>query len=186
MNGKHVEDMTKKTIIIPGEAVLLPDEKKGPFTRRMLKRMKKEWTLMIPSMSAPQRHCVAAGVDAWRDFAWKRQTWEDWVKISNALEVGEQVCKDAAGKGEGGKYNRLYSAWLTQQGLHEIASPVRSWLKTLREDRVGVEQFRSELDPDRRMRLNHPRRVLDGYREWQTRAFTVTPAQAKKRAGEET
>jgi hypothetical protein len=163
--GVYNHDMTKKprkterTVIIPGEPTLLA----GSVPRWMLKRMKKEWRTIVLPMSAAERQCVTAGVKAWEDT---ERTWEDWLKISNALQVGEKICRDEAGKDEGGRYNRLYSAWLLQQGLDAIPSSVRSYLKTLRENRIEVEQYRAWLPDEKRMRLNDPKRVLEGYLEW--------------------
>jgi hypothetical protein len=148
-----------RTVIIPGEPTLLA----GSVPRWMAKRMKKEWHTIILPMSAAERQCVAAGVKAWQD---PERQFEDWLKISNALAVGEKICRDEAGKDEGGRYNRIYSAWLLQQGLDAISSPIRSYLKTLRENRIEVEQYRVSLSDERRMRLNDPKRVLEGYLKW--------------------
>jgi hypothetical protein len=105
-------------------------------------------------------------VKAWTD---PERTWEDWLKISNALQVGEKICAEAAGGHEGGRYNRIYNAWLLQQGFNAIPQSVRSYLKTLREDRIGVEQYRMWLDDEKRLRLNHPEKVLKGYLDWKAR-----------------
>jgi hypothetical protein len=148
--------------------LILPHDHRPPKSgyRIQVRVRKQNWELIIPTMSAPQRHTVAAGVEAWRGFDWRRQTWPDWLKIMDALAVGEKLCTEQAGKAEGGKFSRLYSAWLKTNGLDDISSPIRSWLRTLRKNSIEVEQFRSSLDDDRRMRLNHPRRVLLGYQKW--------------------
>jgi hypothetical protein len=139
----------------------------GPSPPRLSARyFKKDWKLMIPTMSAPQRQGVAFGVEAWRGFETKKLTWHDWAKISQSLEIGEAVCAEAAGKSEGGKYGRLYSKWLEANGLDNIANSIRTWLREIRHHQSEIDAWRNNLPLEQRVRLNHPKTVLQAWKKY--------------------
>jgi hypothetical protein len=126
---------------------------------------KKDWKLVIPTMSAPQRQGVAFGVDTWRSFDTKKLTWFDWAKISQSLEIGEAICAEAAGKSEGGKYARLLSGWLKENGLNTVDDSIRSWLREIRRHQSEIDAWRNSLPIEQRVKMNHPKNVLKAWRK---------------------
>jgi hypothetical protein len=137
------------------------------FKRRISRDIQafKEWTLLIPDMSSPQRQGVAIGAETWRTFDTKKMRWHDWLKIREALEVGEKLCAEAAGKSEGGRYNRMYSKWLQDNGLHNVANTIRAWLREIRRHQSQIDAWRNSLPIEDRVRWNHPKIVLRNWRK---------------------
>jgi hypothetical protein len=138
------------------------------FTRRKLSHLtEKDWKMLIPAMTAPQRQGVAQGAEAWSTFETKRMTWWDWMQVSDALSIGESICAEASGgQNRGGKYIRLYGKWLEENGLDNIAKTVRAWLREIRQHQTEIDAWRNSLPIEQRMKMQHPRTVLRKWKQW--------------------
>jgi hypothetical protein len=156
------------------EGTAIMKSMKKPPTEERLRRLddiRKAWNSYLSlarSKSSPmERAYVEAGAEAWKRIdTSKRTMWLDWVQVAEALAIGEQQCAMVAGANEGGRYSRLYSAWLEMYGLDGIDAADRSRLKYYRQHASEIDFWRNALSEDRKRRTNHPRTVLRGYKAW--------------------
>jgi hypothetical protein len=124
-------------------------------------------TELTRTLSGTDRAYIDAGRYAWKRLETvKRQNFREWQMVAEALAIGEKMCAELAGGTQGGKYSRIYSAWLRTNGLAGIDRGDRSRLKYYREHAGDIDAWRNSLPEDKRRRINHPRSVIRGYRIW--------------------
>lgn len=111
-------------------------------------------------------HAVERGREAWRRLK-TDSTWDDWVVVGTALDIGRTECMRRAGSNHpiGRAYNEAFSAWLARNEFADIDKGTRSRLLDCIEHRAEVESWRASLKLDERLRLNHPNSV---WRRWQS------------------
>jgi len=142
-----------------------------PVNPKMLDRI--EWRSIV-SQSFHSKHLVQQTLEKGQD-AWKRikksprkqQSYRDWQALIDAYEVGEELCESLAGKRQGGRYNRLLSAWLKSHGFDDIPSATRTYMRNVGKHQGDIEVWRStKLTPEVRMKLNNPKTVWQHYERW--------------------
>jgi hypothetical protein len=108
---------------------------------------------------------VQAGAAAWeRVKTLKHASFYDWLAVSDALEIGERICIELAGKATGGAYSRFLAAWLDENHMSDITRSTRGLLRDIRKDQTAIEQWRNSLSPERRAKLSHPKTILDAWK----------------------
>jgi hypothetical protein len=118
-------------------------------------------------LSAPARATVDAGRMAWeriKSSSRQRQSYYDWAQVSQALQIAEDECTKMAGKAQGGAYARLMAAWLRLHDMDDISWAVRSWLREIRKHQTEIDIFRNSMPPEQKMKLNHPRTILQHWK----------------------
>jgi hypothetical protein len=92
--------------------------------------------------------------------------WSDWQKVSAALAAGrtEAMRTAKANRPKGKKYNQAFGDVLKREHLDRIDSATRYQLLQIAENLPAIEEWREKLDPDRRLKLNHPSTI---WRNWQ-------------------
>jgi hypothetical protein len=125
---------------------------------------------------------VAHGREAWQRIK-SDGTWEDWVLVGQALEIGraEAMRRSGSNQPRGRGYNEAFSAWLSKNSFAKIDKGTRSRLADCMEHRAEIEQFRANLELGERLRLNHPNSV---WRHWQASHKIKEPPARKKPAAE--
>ena len=117
-----------------------------------------------PKVSIAARDVIEAGRQAWERIKKsrpQRQNWRDWQQLSDAMEVGEAMAKQIAGKAEGGAYARSMQAWLKLNGMDDIATSTRAWMREVRKHQTEIDAWRNSLLPEQKMKMNHPRTILE-------------------------
>lgn len=91
--------------------------------------------------------------------------WSDWQKIGAALAAGRAEAMRIANtnRPEGKKYNQDFRDVLKREHLDSINSTTRYQLLQIAENLPAIEEWREKLDPDRRLKLNHPSAI---WRNW--------------------
>jgi hypothetical protein len=119
--------------------------------------------------TVPVMQTIMAGQDAWgriKSSPRQRQNYRDWQALMDAYAIGSDICGQIAGKKQGGKYNRLMSAWTQIYGFNDIASPARTNMRRIMQNQGEIETWRSSLAPETRMRLNNPQTIWEHFSEW--------------------
>jgi hypothetical protein len=95
----------------------------------------------------------------------ERRSWDDWIAVSRALELGRAAALRAAQTNEpvGTKYNRAMGAWLLEHGLGGINAQTRYRALLVLENLEPITRWRDGLDPKRKVRFNHPGAVWHGW-----------------------
>jgi hypothetical protein len=93
-------------------------------------------------------------------------TWEDWLAVGVAIDIGRQHALQVSGKNTpGGKgYNTAFSKWLKENGFGSLDGGDRKRLMDCMDHRGEIEEWRKILTVTQRMKLNHPSTV---WRQWQ-------------------
>jgi hypothetical protein len=102
-------------------------------------------------------------------------TWNDWVTVGRALQIGrtEALREAHTNKPEGRGYAAAFSRWLTTAKLDKAADkPTRARLLDLLDHLQEVEKWRAILTVNRRLELNHPRTV---WQQWQKSKIVPDP-----------
>jgi hypothetical protein len=101
-----------------------------------------------------------------------RQSFDDWMDIAQALEVGrsEVMAATHTNQPTGKRYTKAMTEWLLDRGFHVIDACTRSHALECFKHRAEIEKWRVSLTEGQRFKLNHPTTVL---RKW--RAATVVP-----------
>jgi hypothetical protein len=117
-------------------------------------------------------HAIEHGRQAWKRIR-SDSTYEDWMAVGQALDIGRSECMRTAGTNEprGRGYNEAYSSWLSEYGFADIDKGTRSRLAECMANRSAIEAWRQALSLTERLRLNHPNGVI---RKW--RAATTVSA----------
>jgi hypothetical protein len=92
--------------------------------------------------------------------------WSDWQKVGAALAAGRTEAMKIANTNmpKGKKYNQAFGAVLKRVHLDSIDSATRNQLLRISENLPPIEEWRETLDPDQRLKLNHPSAI---WRNWQ-------------------
>jgi hypothetical protein len=94
-------------------------------------------------------------------------SWQDWVAVGRALQIGRAHAMYEAGTNEpkGSKYAACMSHWLAATKLDKVADKsARSRLLDLLDNIGAVEKWRQTVPANKRLELNHPNTV---WRHWQ-------------------
>jgi hypothetical protein len=121
-----------------------------------------------PKIPIAARDTIKAGIEAWhriKSSSRQRQSYHDWRALNDAMEIGETVCQQIAGKDQGGAYNRLIGAWLKQNDMDDLPTSTRTLMRHVRKHQTGIEAWRNELPPEQKMKMNHPRTIWKHYNE---------------------
>src|SRR6516165_4062517 len=105
---------------------------------------------------------VNHGRDAWQRLK-KDQTFEDWLLVGQALEIGRGWARRRANAPSGRGFNEAFSVWLTDNGFAEIDKGTRSRLAEIIEHRPEIEAWRQKLSLRERLRKNHPNSIWRGW-----------------------
>jgi hypothetical protein len=100
---------------------------------------------------------VDAGRDAWRSLA-KDETWEKWLSIGRAIEVGRREIMRLlhTNRPAGAQWSRTFGQWLDSTGFAEIDKSVRSRLQQCLDNLPAIETWRQNIGLTQRLQLNHP------------------------------
>jgi hypothetical protein len=99
---------------------------------------------------------VTHGQDAWQRLK-KDQTFEDWLLVGQALEIGRGWARRRANAPSGRGFNERFSEWLSTNGFADIDKGTRSRLADIMEHRSEIEAWRQKLPLNERLRKNHPK-----------------------------
>ena len=102
----------------------------------------------------------------------KRRSFDDWLLIAEALEVGRAEIMAAlhTNRPTGKRYEHAMGKWLLARGFHVIDKCTRSHLLECLKHRAEIGKWRDDLkkkDEFEHFRLNHPTTVL---RKWKAEA----------------
>jgi hypothetical protein len=93
--------------------------------------------------------------------------WSDWQKVGAALAVGRTEAMRIANtnRPKGKKYNQAFGDVLKREqlGTDRLDSATRNQLLQIAGNLPAIEEWRETLDPDKRLKLNHPSAV---WRHW--------------------
>jgi hypothetical protein len=109
----------------------------------------------------------------------KNQTWEDWLAVGVAIDIGRQHAMRVSGKNtpEGKGYNQAFSKWLKDEGFDRLDKGDRKRLMDCIDHQAEIEEWRRILVLSQRLRLNHPSTV---WRRWQQSVQEAKPRQSKQ------
>jgi hypothetical protein len=109
----------------------------------------------------------------------KRRSYEDWLLIADALQVGRTEVMRAVhtNKPTGGRYERAMGEWLFARSFHLIDKCTRNHLLECLQHRVEIAKWRACLTEAERFSFNHPTTVL---RKWQAATVVRDPNAAPK------
>jgi acyl-CoA synthetase (NDP forming) len=102
----------------------------------------------------------------------KRRSYEDWLLIAGALQVGRTEVMQAVhtNKPTGGRYERAMGEWLLARSFHLIDKCTRNHLLECLQHRAEIAKWRANLTEAERFKFNHLTTVL---RKW--KGSTVVP-----------
>ena len=108
---------------------------------------------------------ISAGREAWQRVS-ADSTWEDWLIIGQALEVGRKESMEAAGAPSpaGRNYNMQMGAWLTEHGFADMDKGIRSRLHDIMENLEAIKAWRATLPLTNRLQINFPNVVVRRWR----------------------
>jgi hypothetical protein len=95
----------------------------------------------------------------------KERTWQDWVDIGQALALGRAEALQASGaiRPRGAGYNKIYSAWLKNEGFDRHHFTVRYYALKIIEILPELETWLKTLSPEERSQLVDPYAVFRAY-----------------------
>jgi len=120
---------------------------------------------------------VEAGRDAWNRLKSRERTsWADWLAVARALAIGraEAMKQAKANRPLGSKYNRLFGAWLRDNGLADVTAQERYRALRCVDNCEAIERWRENLTDLDRRRLNHPNAV---WAHWKRSIKPARPSQ---------
>jgi hypothetical protein len=156
-------------------------------TETQTEEEKWKWANTVREKSATlpsyELYMIRDGQRAWKQLnGTRKQRWELWLMVADALEIGRRLSTEIAGRSDGANYSKAMSEWLRIYKFNEMNRSIRTWLKTIRENRAEIEAWRQQLPSEQRMKSNHPLVVLKQYETFkkaqQTQQITlpfVTP-----------
>jgi hypothetical protein len=108
---------------------------------------------------------VDRGRQAWKSLK-SDETWEKWVAIGRAIEIGRNETMRAlhTNQPKGGQWGRVFGSWLSENGFDEIDKGVRSRLQNCLDHQTEIDTWRQNIGLAQRLQLNHPNAV---WRRWQ-------------------
>jgi len=103
---------------------------------------------------------VDRGRQAWKSLK-SDETWEKWVAIGRAIEIGRNETMRAlhTNQPKGGQWGRVFGSWLSQNGFDEIDKGVRSRLQNCLDEQTEIDRWRQNIGLAQRLQLNHPNAV---------------------------
>jgi hypothetical protein len=129
--------------------------------------------------------------EAWRRLT-RHQTFQDWLQVGEALVVGrrEVLALPEVRGPRGKKYSQAFSKWLDENNLRwmdeartkEMDAKDRAALLKLMESQEKVMAWREGLSASNRLRLNHPRAVLQKWARTQVPQQMTQPRRQTVRA----
>ena len=120
---------------------------------------------------------IEAGREAWARIRENgRKSWQDWLTVAVAVQLGRDASMLAAGCKTpfGSHYVKAMAEWLAKAQLHGVGVQVRSRLMQILEHRAEIEAWRDALPEDKRAKMNHPDSCYFGW----IRSMTGKPARA--------
>ncbi|MGB6400465.1 MAG: hypothetical protein WBF73_32990, partial [Bradyrhizobium sp.] len=102
---------------------------------------------------------VIVGREAWaRIKENSRRSWDDWLKVGRALQIGRTAALAAAGCNApvGSKYNVAMGRWLVDHQLDGVVAQERYAIQKILEHLDAVTAWRDGLPEPQRRRHNHP------------------------------
>jgi hypothetical protein len=97
-----------------------------------------------------------------------RRTWDKWVEIGMALEVGRKIAIRESNADKGKGYSTAFNRWLKRHPKFEHIDPAaRKRLADCMKELQDIDAWHSRLKTKEQIRLNHPDTVLRHYRAWQ-------------------
>jgi hypothetical protein len=125
----------------------------------------------------PEYLRIARGREALGRLA-KDQTWEDWLAVGVAIDIGRQHAMRVSGKNtpEGKGYNQAFSKWLKDEGFDHLDKGDRKRLMDCIDHQAEIEEWRRSLTMSQRLRLNHPSTV---WRRWPQSVQEAKPRRSK-------
>jgi hypothetical protein len=130
-----------------------------------------------------EQEAINHGREAWGRLK-HDQTFEDWLLVGQALEIGRGWARRRANAPSGRGFNEAFSGWLTDNGFAEIDKGTRSRLADIIEHRAEIEAWRQKLSLRERLRKNHPNSVWRGWEADKRKDGLPTAADEKGAAGE--
>jgi hypothetical protein len=108
---------------------------------------------------------VQQGQDAWTEIR-KASTFEAWVRVGKALQVGREFALWATGCNapKGPRYCKAFSAWADEHGFKKMTTAVRSEAIELAENLSAIEAWRDTLSEKKKLRLSHPQTITRSWR----------------------
>lgn len=127
---------------------------------------------------SPEHLRIERGREAWNRLQ-KDQTWEDWMTVAVAVDIGRQHALNISGKNApGGKgYNKAFSNWLKENGFDNIDGAARKHMLDCFDQRGAIEKWRAILTTTQRLKINHPTTV---WRNWQSSIHEPKPKAERK------
>src|SRR5262245_57459814 len=100
---------------------------------------------------------IEVGQEAWARLQ-THQTWADWRKVGAAVaELRTRAMRSAkTNQPQGSRYSKEFSALLRIRGFDDLKKATRARLLQCMENISAIEGWRSGLETDKRLKLNHP------------------------------
>jgi len=130
-----------------------------------------------------EQEAVNHGRDAWQRLR-TDQTFEDWLLVGQALEIGRGWARRRANAPSGRGFNEAFSGWLAENGFADIDKGTRSRLADIMEHRPEIEQWRQGLALAERLRKNHPNSIWRGWEADKKKQGLPTTADENKAVSE--
>ena len=117
-------------------------------------------------------------IERGREALGRLATWEDWLAVGVAVDIGRQHAMRVSGKNtpQGKGYNQTFNQWLKDEGFDRLDKGDRKRLMDCIDHHAEIEDWRRILTLSRRLRLNHPSAV---WRRWQQSVEEPGPRQSK-------
>jgi hypothetical protein len=128
----------------------------------------------------PRPDPIEAGQQAWARLK-TQSTWADWTTFGAAIGVLRTKAMQSANTNQpkGSRYNKEFGARLRARGFDDLEPTTRKRLLQCMENISAIEEWRSGLKPDKRLKLNHPAAVLSAWKR------AMAPKMAKEPAADE-
>jgi hypothetical protein len=127
----------------------------------------------LPGATEPgdDEQVMQRGAEAWLRLK-QSNDWDDWRRVGAALQTGRGAAMHEVGadRPAGSRYNAAFGAWLRRYKLDDIDKSTRARLLTVMANLPTIEAYRAGLEPDERLKLNHPNSVLRRFKAAQPKA----------------
>jgi hypothetical protein len=144
------------------------------------------------TLSHPERaRMIILAREAWRRLT-RHQTFGDWLQVGEALMIGrkEVLALPEVRGPRGKKYSQAFSRWLDENGLRwldeaktkQLDEKDRAALLKIVESRDEVVAWHEGLTVTNRLRINHPRSILQKWIKTQVPKQAPQPRRQTVRA----
>lgn len=123
-----------------------------------------------------QTRIIKAGLDAWR-LTQKSASFENWMIIGKALQVGRNAATCATGATTGARYSKTFYSWANERGFGGMSKADRWSACDLVENIDALEKWRASLPEKQRRRLINP---LSNMRRWRKATQQTKPVDRLK------